>query len=81
MVVFRALCINEILTVVLESMLHDLATDAKLLAPLQRNRQMLGAFAATLLGALLQVFISISTGRMQDTLWLVGTLRLGIAGA
>jgi len=80
----RALKLNEIPTVVLTSMLHDLATDPRLLAPWLSNpkrNQMLGAFAATLLGAIIGGFISIKTGQMQSTLWLVGGLKLSIAGA
>lgn len=80
----RALKLNEIPTVVLTSMLHDIATDPKFFAPWRSNvkrNQMLSAFAATLLGALVGGFISISTGQMQSTLWLVGGLKLGIAGA
>lgn len=80
----RALKLNEIPTVVLTSMLHDLATDPKLFAPWRSNakrNQMLGAFAATLIGAIVGGFLSILTGRMQSTLWLVGGLKLGIAGA
>ena len=80
----RALRVNEIPTVVLTSMLHDIAADPKILSPWRENakrNQMLGAFAATLLGALAGGFISISTGKMQSTLWVVGVLKLGIAAA
>lgn len=80
----RALKVNEIPTVVLTSMLHDIAADPKILSPWRENvkrNQMLGAFAATLAGAVAGGFISISTGRMQSTLWVVGVLKLGIAGA
>ena len=78
----RALGHDGIPTVVLTSMFHDIATDPDLLAwnNVKRNRR-LGAFAATLLGALAGGFISISSGRMQSTLWVVGGLKLGIAGA
>ena len=78
----RALGHDGIPTVVLTSMFHDLATDTNLLAwdNVKRNRR-LGAFAATLLGALAGGFISISSGRMQSTLWVVGGLKMGIAGA
>lgn len=80
----RALKLNAIPTVVLTSMLHDLATDPRLLAPWLSNpkrNDMLGAFAATLLGAIIGGFMSIKTGQMQSTLWLVGGLKFSIAGA
>ena len=60
----RALRINEIPTVVLTSMLHDLATHARILTPWKseaKRNQMLGAYAATLLGAVVGGFISISS--------------------
>lgn len=80
----RALQLPGIPTVVLTSMMHDIATDPRLFAPLcdnvQRN-QKVGAFAATLAGAVAGGFISISTGKMQSTLWVVAALKLGIAVA
>ena len=78
----RALRHDGIPTVVLTSMFHDIAADPNLFAMdnVKRN-QRLGAFAATLLGALAGGFISIASGEMQSTLWVVGGLKLGIAGA
>ena len=80
----RALRIPEIPTVVLTSMIHDFATDPILLAPWSKNPKRnyrLAAFAATLVGAVAGGFVSIKTGKMQSTLWVVGALKLGIAGA
>lgn len=42
---------------------------------------MLGAFAAVLVGALAGGFVSIGSGRVQSSLWLVGGLKVGIVGA
>ena len=80
----RALRINEIPTVVLTSMLHDLATDPALLVSYRKNakrNQMLGAFVATVTGAVIGGFVSIKTGQMQNTLWLVAVLKFIITGA
>ena len=80
----RALGHDTIPTVVLTSMLHDIATDPRLLAKWYRNdkrNRMIGAFVAVVLGAVAGGFLSVSTGRIQSTLWVVGGLKLGIAGA
>ena len=65
-------------------MLHDIAADPRLLAKWYRNdkrNRMIGAFVAVVLGAVAGGFLSVSTGRIQSTLWVVGGLKLGIAGA
>ena len=80
----RALKLNEISTVVLTSMLHDLAADPRLTVGWRQNdkRNMrFGAFAAVVVGAVAGGFIAVKTGKMQSTLWLVGGLKLGIAAA
>lgn len=80
----RALGIPEISTVVVTSMLHDLLTDPKLLAPLganvKRNRRV-GAFACVLVGAVAGGFIAESTRRAQVPLWIAGALKLILACA
>ena len=79
----RALGHDTIPTVVLTSMLHDIAADPRLLTKWSENgkrNQRLGAYAAVVLGAVAGGFLSVSTGRMQSTLWVVGGLKLGIAG-
>lgn len=80
----RALGHDTIPTVVLTSMLHDIATDPRILVKWGENEtrfQRMGAFAAVVIGAVLGGFLSVSTGRMQSTLWVVGGLKLGIAAA
>ena len=42
---------------------------------------MIGAFVAVVLGAVAGGFLSVSTGKIQSTLWVVGGLKMGIAGA
>ena len=78
----RALELPEISTVVVTSMLHDLVTDPKLLARLdanvKRNRRV-GAFACTLVGAVVGGFIAESTQRVQIPLWIAGVLKLILA--
>ena len=79
----RALGHDTIPTVVLTSLIHDVATDPLLLIKWTENPkrfQRLGAFAAVLLGAVAGGFLSVATGKMQSTLWLVGGLKLVIAG-
>ena len=77
----RALNLAEIPTVVLTSMLHDIATDPKLLsapqANVKRNRRVL-AFVMILVGAVAGGFISEATGRMQIPLWIAGGIKLMI---
>lgn len=80
----RALGHDTIPTVVLTSMLHDIATDPRFLVRWGENRkrnQRVGAFVAVVIGAVAGGFLSVSTGRMQTTLWVVGGLKLAIAGA
>ena len=78
----RALGHDTLPTVVLTSMLHDIATDPRLLVNWRENDkrfQRLGAFAAVVLGAVAGGFLSVQTGKMQSTLWVVGCLKIGIA--
>lgn len=79
----RALGHDTIPTVVLTSMLHDIATDPRLLVRWTENPKRfhrLGAFAAALVGAVIGGFLSVSTGKMQSTLWLVGGLKIIVGG-
>ena len=79
----RALGHDTIPTVVLTSLLHDIATDPRLFARWSENPkrfQRLAAFAAVLVGAVAGGFLSVRTGKIQSTLWLVGCLKLLIAG-
>ena len=75
----RALNLAEIPTVVLTSMLHDVATDPKLLASprtnIKRNRRVL-AFFAILAGAVAGGFVSEATRRIQIPLWMAGALKI-----
>lgn len=77
----RTLNLAEIPTVVLTSMLHDVVTDPKLLAPprtnIKRNRRVL-AFLGILVGAVAGGFISEATRRMQIPLWIAGGFKLVI---
>ena len=79
----RALGHDTIPTVVLTSLIHDIATDPRLLVKWPENPkrfQRLGAFSAVLIGAVAGGFLSVTTGKMQSTLWLVGGLKMFIAG-
>lgn len=78
----RGLGLAEVPTVVLTSMLHDIATDPALLKRenVKRNRRVL-AFFVILIGAIAGGFISEGTGRMQSSLWVAGAIKLGITGA
>ena len=79
----RALGHVTIPTVVLTSLIHDVAADPRLFVKRAENPerfQRLGAFAAVLIGAVAGGFLSVTTGKMQSTLWLVGGLKLFIAG-
>ena len=75
----RALNLAEIPTVVLTSMIHDIATDPKLLdSPrrnIKRNRRAL-AFLGILTGAVAGGFISEATRRMQTPLWIAGGIKM-----
>ncbi|KAL6716088.1 hypothetical protein ACLMJK_005654 [Lecanora helva] len=77
----RALGVAEIPSVVVTSMLHDIASDKALLKPLnrniKRNRRIL-AFFTILIGAVIGGFISESTSRMQVPLWVAGGVKLCI---
>lgn len=79
----RALGHDTIPTVVLTSMIHDIATDPQLLVRWTENPKRfhrLGAFVAALIGAVIGGFLSVLTGKMQSTLWLVGGLKILLAG-
>lgn len=75
----RVLNLAEVPSVVLTSMLCDIASDPKLTAPMhenvKRNRRLM-AFLAILIGAVLGGFISQGTGKMQVVLWIAGGLKL-----
>ena len=75
----RALGVSEIPSVVLTSMLCDLASDPNLAAPLtgnaKRNRRAL-AFLCILVGAIVGGFIGRATGRMQFDLWIAGGIKV-----
>ena len=77
----RALGHITIPTVVLTSTLYDIATDPRLLVKWPENPerfQRMGAFAAVVIGAVAGGFLSVATGKMQSTLWLVGGLKFMI---
>lgn len=80
----RALGLAEIPTVVLTSMIHDIATDPALMGPLKenvkRNRRVL-AFFAILIGAIAGGFTAEKTDRMQVPLWIAGGIKLCVVGA
>lgn len=80
----RALGLAEVPTVVLTSMLHDIAADPALVSPvtknIKRNRRVLG-FVGILVGAVAGGFISESTHRMQVPLWIAGGIKVCITGA
>ena len=80
----RALGVSEIPSVVLTSMLCDIASDPNIAAPLKsnakRNRRAL-AFCCILVGAIVGGYIGQATGRMQFDLWIAGGLKVLITTA
>lgn len=80
----RVLNLSEIPSVVLTSMLCDLASDPQLVGGwktnIKRNRRAL-AFVMILVGAVAGGFISEGSGKMQIVLWVAGGLKVLITGA
>lgn len=80
----RALGLGEVPTVVVTSLLCDLMSDSRLLAPLtgnvKRNRRA-AAFALTLVGAIAGGWISKATRGVEYALWVVAGIKLGITVA
>ncbi|CAF9934210.1 MAG: hypothetical protein ALECFALPRED_005888 [Alectoria fallacina] len=80
----RALGVSEIPSVVLTSMLCDIASDPDIAAPLKsnakRNRRAL-AFTCILVGAIIGGYIGQATGRMQVDLWIAGGIKALITAA
>lgn len=75
----RNLNLSEIPTVVVTSMLYDIASDPELASPLRknvkRNRRAL-AFTGILVGAIIGGWISKVTGGMQTVLWIAGGMKI-----
>lgn len=80
----RTLGLAEIPSVVLTSMLCDIASDPNLTVGWKenkkRNRRSM-AFLAILVGAVIGGFISEGSGKVQVVLWIAGGLKVGIVGA
>lgn len=80
----RVLGVMEIPSVVLTSMLCDIASDPDLAAPLKgnikRNRRAL-AFTCILAGAIVGGYVGKATGRMQFDLWIAGGIKVLITTA
>lgn len=80
----RTLNLAEIPSVVLTSMLCDIASDPNLTGSwksnVKRNRRTM-AFLGILVGAIVGGFISEGTGKMQVVLWIAGALKLLITFA
>ncbi|KAK3172869.1 hypothetical protein OEA41_006194 [Lepraria neglecta] len=80
----RTLNLIEIPSVVLTSMLCDLASDPKLTSSwkdnIKRNRRAL-AFFGILIGAVAGGFIAEGSGKMQTVLWIAGGLKVVITGS
>ena len=76
--------LSEIPSVVLTSMLCDLASDPKLTSlwkdNVKRNRRVL-AFLGILIGAVAGGFIAEGSGKMQTVLWIAGGLKVVITGS
>ena len=78
----RTLGHDTIPTIVMTGMLHDIASDPHLFVTWCKNEkrfQRLGAYAAVVVGAVAGGFLSVKTGKMENTLWLVGCLKIAIA--
>ncbi len=80
----RTLCLSEIPTVVVTSVLCDMASDPKLVSPLRtnakRNRRLL-SFVGILLRAVVGGWIATATGGMAPSLWVAGGIKVGVMGA
>ncbi len=80
----RALGVSEIPSVVVTSMLCDIASDPDIAAPLggnvKRNRRAL-AFVCILVGAIVGGYIGEATGRMQFDLWIAGGIKVLVTTA
>ena len=77
----RAMNINEVPTVVITSLLCDLFSDVRLLAPVnanvKRNRRIAG-FLLVLVGAIVSGWIAKATGRIEPVLWMACGLKLAM---
>ncbi|KAI2635258.1 DUF1275 domain protein [Xylaria nigripes] len=77
----RGLGVSEVPTVVITTLLCDLISDPNIFAPLSQNpkrNKRAVAFTLTLLGAIAGGAISKRTGFVQNSLWIVAALKLGI---
>ncbi|KAI0895275.1 hypothetical protein F4806DRAFT_95111 [Annulohypoxylon nitens] len=74
----RGLGVSEVPTVVITTLLCDLVSDERILAPLmknvKRNRRAI-AFVLTLSGAICGGWISKATGAVQPSLWFVAAIK------
>ena len=74
----RGLGMGEVPTVVITSLLCDLVSDERILAPLKknvkRNRRAV-AFMLTLAGAICGGWLSKATGTVQPSLWFVAAIK------
>ncbi|KAI1323007.1 DUF1275 domain protein [Xylariaceae sp. FL0255] len=74
----RVLGVSEVPSVVVTTLLCDLVSDPKLLAPLGENpkrNKRATAFTLILLGAIVGGFVYKTTGGVQYSLWVVGGLK------